>query len=544
MDETSFGTKETSGKRTKTYGRTTILANYTEDQILSASEKDLDNIIIEILQNSKGIHEINEMETNYLKGYYYGNQDIQYKVKKTREEINNKSVENWLYSLVEFKKAYLLGQPIKYVQIGSEGDNTPNKEISVLNSYVKYENKKSKDMEIFQDMLVCGRGYRYINKDPKGKEDEAPFEIINCPVDRTEVVYSSKLGNEQLFAYIVTPMERTFVVTNDNGQEVTQTEDYNDYQVYLRDRILSYTDKGGTLAREGDAVPLLYGEHIITEYYLNKKRISLTEICKDLLDDINYLESLDKDDMEQFVNSIMIITNAQFTEEDLDNVKRFGAMSIKSTDQNKASVDLLQNRLKAQDTQTYYNRLLTALHNIAGVPMASDNGNTQYGDTGVAKLTGQGFMYSTVRLNNEMTMFNNCDLNSLKVILAICRNVESSEIKTLRLTDIEGTFQIDMSSNLLTKAQGLQILYSCDVPRKYANAIVNLFSDPNAVTQDQEKMFGEQISQLNAKNSSTSSFGGNNEGIDNNFSTTNDENKANAQNNRITELSQKDSQMK
>lgn len=539
-----FGTKETSGKRKKTFGRTTILANYTEDELLNADDTMLDLIITGILQNADGFHAENEKETNYLKNYYYGDQDIKYKTKKTREEINNKTVENWLYSIVEFKKAQLLGQPIKYVQVGSEKNDSANEEISTLNSYAKYENKRRKDMDIFQDMLVCGRGFRYVNKDPKGKEDEAPFELINCPADRTEVVYSSKLGNEQLLAYIVTPMTQDIQTENDEGQIVTTPSGYNEYQVYLRNKIITYSNKDGTLRRVGEPIPLLYNEHIITEYYLNKKRISLTEICKDLLDDINYLESLDKDDMEQFVNAILVFTNAQFTGEDLDEVKKYGAVAIKSTDQNKASVDLLQGRLKAEDTQTYYSRLLSALLNIAGVPMASDNGSTVYGDTGQARLTGQGYTNADIRIANELTAFGDADINSLKVVLAICRSVDNSEIKNLRIRDIEGTFQIDMSSNLLTKAQGLQTLYSCDIPRKYANAIVNLFSDPNAVTQDQEKMFGEQISQLNAKDTSTELFGGNNETSDSGLNTTSDENKVNAQNNRITEVLQKDTQMK
>ena len=72
----------------KTYGRTTILANITEKDLLAS--KNLDEKIIDILENSKTIHEKNRIETLYLKGYYYGDQDIKCKEKHTREEINNK----------------------------------------------------------------------------------------------------------------------------------------------------------------------------------------------------------------------------------------------------------------------------------------------------------------------------------------------------------------------------------------------------------------------------------------------------------------------
>lgn len=225
----------------------------------------------------------------------------------------------------------------------------------------------------------------------------------------------------------------------------------------------------------------------------------MIEIGKDLFDDINYLESLDKDDMEQFVNAIMVFTNAEIDEEGLKGMKTLGAVSIKSTDQMKASVDLLQGRLNATDTQTYYTRLLTSLFQILGVPLATDNGTVTSGDTGKAKLTGQGFTSAGIRAEADETMFKMADINSLKVILKICRETANSGITNLKVVDIDAKFQRDMSDNLLVKTQGLMNLYACDIPREFANSIVNLFSDSNAVTEAQAKLFGSQVSQQGAK---------------------------------------------
>ena len=517
----------------KTYGRTTILANYTEEELLLlAQNKDLtslDNVIIEILKNSEDIHKKNHDESLYLKSYYYGDQDIKEKIKYTREEINNKTVENWAYAIIDFKKTYLLGKPIQYVQLNNSGEE----EIAILNKYVRYENKKAKDMQLYEDILVCGRGFRYTNKDKKIPPDEAPFELINCPVEDTEVVYSSKLGNEQLFSYIVTPKCYYANITNDNGEVVTEPVNYDEFQVYLRNKVLTYTNKDGNYSRIGDEKPLIWGEHIITEYYINKKRISLIELGKDLFNDINYLESLDKDDMEQFVNAIMVFTNAEVSEQDLTDIKKLGAVCINSTEQKKASVDLLQGRLNALDTQTYYTRLLTALHQILGVPVSSDSGTLTSGDTGKAKLTGQGYTSAGIRAEGDETMFGMCDYNSLKVILKICRETPNSGIEKLIVSDIDSKFQRDMSDNLLTKTQGLMNLYSCDIPRKYANSLVNLFGDPNAVTKEQETLFGKQVSQLNSKTS--------NQNNDNNKYVS-DNNKINYQNNNIKNKNEIDNQ--
>lgn len=481
----------------KTFGRQTILANYEEDDLLSLlSEKkikELDKIIIKILQQAEGIHQQNKAETIYLKGYLYGDQDIKNKKKYTREEINNKTTENWVWAFVDFKKSYLLGKPIQYVQL----NDAEGKEISILNQYVRYAQKKAKDMLIYEDALVCGRGFRYVNKNKRFKKGKAPFEIINCNPEDTEVVYSSKLGNEQLFSYIETEMIDYQPSTNDKGVLVTDEIPYSEYAVYLRNAALTYSNKGGTWHREGEPKPLLYDEHIITEYYLNKKRISMIEIGKDLFDDINYLESLDKDDMEQFVNAILVFTNATVTEDDLTDIKALGAVCINSTENKKASVDLLQGRLNATDTQTYYNRLLSALHQILGVPMSSENGSVTFGDTGQAKLTGQGYTDAGIRSEGDTTMFGVCDMQSLEVILKICKSTNNSEVKELSASDIDNKFQREMSENLLVKTQGLLNLYACDIPRSVANSIVNLFGDPNSVTEMQQQLFGEQQSQQN-----------------------------------------------
>ena len=485
----------------KTYGRTTILANITEKELLSKSGKDLDKAIIEILENSKTIHEKNRIETLYLKGYYYGDQDIKGKQKYTRDEINNKIVENWAYAFVDYKKTQLLGKPIRYVQL----DDKDSDEVSTLNKYVQYEGKTTKDLEIYEDVLVCGRGFRYVNKDANfvNEDDQSPFELINCPVEDTEVVYSSKLGNEQLFAYIVTQMECLVPSTNDKGETIYEPTTYEEYTVYLRNQMLVYSNKDGTFKREGKVVPLLLKEHIIQEYFVNRKRISLIEIGKDLFDNVNEIESLDKDDLEQFVNSIMVFTNAKVSQEDLEEVKELGAISIASTEGQKASVDLLEQRLNSNDTQVQYNRILDALHMILGVPKASDNGELNSGDTGKAKATGQGYTSATIRIQNDENMIKDCDKKVLKVILKICKNVSNSNIKKLLVSQLDNNLQIDQRDNLLVKTQGLLNLYSCDIPREIANSIVNLFSDPHQVTIEQEKLFGPQTS--NKVNSNTPS---------------------------------------
>ena len=188
----------------------------------------------------------------------------------------------------------------------------------------------------------------------------------------------------------------------------------------------------------------------------------------------------------------MVFTNAEIDEDALDEIKDLGAVSISSTEGREAHVDLLQQRLKAGDTQIYYNRLLTSLHQILAIPMASDNGSETSGDTGKAKLTGQGYTMAGIRIEGDENMFDRCDRKCLKIILKICSNSANSDIKELKVSQIDSKFSRDTSDNLLIKTQGLLNLYSCDIPREIANTVVNLFNDPNEVSRQQEKLFGKQ----------------------------------------------------
>jgi SPP1 family phage portal protein len=479
----------------KTYGRTTIYSKYTEEQLLSGSLDDQVTKVQEILTNAIPIHDQNKFETKYLIDYYRGIQDIYVeKEKHTRPEIDNKTVENWAFAFIDFKKAFLLGKEIQYVAL----DGKNNEEIDKLNNYVRFEGKKSKDIDLYEDVLVAGRGFRYVAKDKLTDDNEVPFEIINCDVAETEVVYSSKLGNEQLLEFVQTGMQDTITVVDENtGEETQKPLDYHEYTVYTRNYRFVFTDKNGALEYLPDETKVkLVKDHSIIEYYVNRLRLSLIEIGKDIFNDINYLESLDKDDMEQFVNAIMIFTNAKIDEKGLQMIKQLGAACINSTDTKKASVDLLQQRLNASDTQVYYNRLLNSLHQILGVPQASDNGNIETGDTGKARLTGQGYLSAGIRIQNDETKFGDADLKSLNVILKICKDTDNSGIKSLKITAIQPKFQVDMSENLLVKTQALQNLYDCKIPRNFANSIINLFPDPNAVTIAQAEIYGEEGADL------------------------------------------------
>lgn len=467
----------------KTYGRTTIYANITEKELLNGSREEQGKKIINILKDIKfqGLHDKNYSETKYLLNYMYGDQDIKLKQKKTRTDINHTSVENWAYAFVDWKKTFLLGKPVQYAPL----NDVSNEELITLNSYMVYENKNYLDLDLWEDVLACGRGFRYTGATKITDEDETPFELVNLDPWKTEVVYSSSINKEQLCAFVQTKM----ISYEEQFNEVENVEEmveipYNEYTVYTRNTQFVITDKNN-LWEIKDYKPLILNEHIVNEYYINKRRMSIIEIAKDIFDDINYVENLDLDDIEQFVNSIMVFTNAQIDAEGMKSIQEYGAVSIKSTEQKKASVELLQSRLKSLDTQIYYLRKINALHSILSVPQANNSGSND-AETGKATLTGQGFTSASVRVEGEEIAFKRCDRNSLKTILKICKKNPNSNVKNLKVSDIEIKLSRDLSDNLLIKSQALQILANANIPPEIRNQVVNLFSDPANVTKLQK----------------------------------------------------------
>ncbi len=466
----------------KTFGRTTIYAPFTEEEFLSGSDNDIQNKIYDILNNSITIHEQNKKESQYLQDYLYGDQDIKNKVKLTRTDINNKGVENWAFAFMDWKKAFLLGKPIQYAPL----NDVANDEISKLNSYVNYEGKAQKDQDLFEDIFTCGRAFRYNVGSKIDDDDEAPFDIVNLDVLNTEVVYSNSIYHEQLLAYVQTDMQYIVSEVNpETGKPENREVNYDEFTVYTRNRQYTINNRNGNFQTIKSS-PLIANKHIVTEYFFNKKRESMLELVKDILDDINDVENFDKDDIEGFVNAIMVFTNAEVNEEGMKAIQQYGAVSIKSTDQKKASVELLQSRLKSLDTQIYYLRKLSALHSILSVPQATQNGEISNAETGKAVLTGQGFTSASVRIQNEENSFKECDRRALKVILKICKSSADSGIKNLKVSDIDIKFSRDLSDNLLTKTTALLNLKSANIPPEIRNAVINLFSDPLSVTKMQE----------------------------------------------------------
>lgn len=363
------------------------------------------------------------------------------------------------------------------------------------------EDKASLDKELAEWQYICGTAYRWVEADRKGEEDDAPFELSVPDPRRTFVVYSNDIKGEPLFSgyisYFVdhimtddkTPLVvkyRVVTIYTDTHKYIFR-EDNNEYKIMPQSIPIS--------EEMVNAYPLeIKGQRII-EYPLNNSRLGLIELVMSDLEAINKIKSADLDGIDQFIQSLLVFINQEI---DLATFKKLvanGAIQVVSQDQSRpADVKLLTNQLTHTETKVVSDDRYESLLSIVGIPRL--NHKASGGDTGQARLLGEGWTMADERARQDELSFKKSERKFLKLILSICKfktKGKEEQIKTLRLSDIDIKFTRNKSDNLLVKTQGLMNMMSAQVPPEVAFVTCDLFSDPNDVYQKGKDYFGESF---------------------------------------------------
>ena len=410
-------------------------------------------------------------------------------------------LENHAFEIVEFKKAYVYGEPVQYVQKGEKNSEYVNPEISIINKYMESEDKSSKDKDLAEWQYICGTAYRWADIDNKEDEDEAPFEISTPDPRRTFVVYSSGIKEEQLFSGHYSCFSENLI--SEDGQSYTNK--YRIITIYTEDKMYKFKESFETcelmqqnLPQIGldeketkvDAYPLVIKGHRIIEYPLNTARIGLIELVMSGLNALNRIKSDDLDGIDQFIQSLLVFINQEVDLETFKTLVEAGAIQVSSDNPQKpADVKLLTQQLLHSETKIVtddiYNNILT----ICGIPRLNDKPSG--GDTGQARLLGEGWTMADERAKQDELSFKKSERQFLKLILNICKY--KSQIKTLKISDIDIKFTRNKSDNLLVKTEGLMNMKQSQVAPEIAFTICGLFSDPNDVYAKSKKYFGEDF---------------------------------------------------
>lgn len=461
--------KATNNKFRQYYGRQMITADYTENEM---NEKTISKILTEKF----AIHEKNAQEIDYLYNYYKGKQPILEKTKTVRENINNIVLENNALFAVEFKKGYVFGEPIQYVQRG----DTANNEVLTLNSYMTAENKYVKDWELAEWLYICGVAPRLIISEEDN--EESPFSIYNLDPRTSFVVYENGLGNKKLFGC-------TYVEKDDGSKKGTIFTKNKQY-VFSGD-IGKFSVKLATTEKNPAGIHLFKSVPIF-EYTLNKSRMGIVEIGISMFDALNNISSNDVDGLEQCVQSLVVFVNNDVDAETFKELMDLGAVKVKSENPSMpADVKLLINDLSHDETKVIYDRIYNNMLTILGIPAKNDKASG--GDTGQARLLGEGWTMADERAKQDELSFKKTAKEELKLILDICKIAPASGIEKLTLKDVDIKFTRNKSDNLLVKAQSLLNLKQAEIAPDIAMTVCGLFSDPNETYYKSKEYFGDSL---------------------------------------------------
>ena len=430
------------------------------------------------LSKCVSINTENTSDAIALKKYYKGVQKVLFKTRLNGvTDNNNKIVINHIYRQVEFKKGFMVGNPISY-SLGVADKNTDD--MTDLNRFFKDCSKASKDIDKYEDLYVCGIALQYIiPKKTDYDKGEAPFELYNIEVGNAFKVYSSDVTGKPLFDVIISE-----VIKDDKFNTEKQYDVY--YMQKNEEYCLTTTYKGiGKEQRSNVIEKEPYKFLPLIEYSLNKNRMGIVELVMAIQDGLNTIQSNQIDDIVEFVNSYLVFENQDLGKDWAKKVKEFRknrAILLRTKNpQLPAKLNLLKQTMQHTEINAFFEMLVQEMYDIIACPKTS-GGVTSGGDTGQARILGNGWESAQNQATVDISYVLQYEYELLKKVISICKVADKdSEIKDINASDIDIKFSINMSNNILTKTQALQNLYTMHIPYEEALDIVNVTSDTHGL---------------------------------------------------------------
>lgn len=423
--------------------------------------------IVDLAMN--GDHAANRSQMEYLFKYERGLQPVLNRKKEIRSEICHKVVENHASEIVDFTVGYQAGNPISLVarSVNVELKHS-DKRIVKINEMLAEENKQAKDIELFRNFQIAGVAYAMVL--PKDEVTAtSPFDLLILDPRNTFIVYSNDAYERPMVAV-------TYSVTKEGVKRVT---------AYTKDFIYDFSvnESGGT--ENFYKVPNILRMIPIIEFAANSDYAGCFEKAIPLMDAINDINSNRVDDIEQFVQSILWIHNAELSEDGKKELKEGGGLlQTKSVGNGAdAKVNYLTQTLNQNETQTYVDYLYKQVLQICGVPSREKSTG---GNTGSAMYLSNGYEQAESRAKAMESMYSRSMLQVVELILRICKlsvNVDS-DVKELETRYIDIEFSRDRTYDLASRTNALATLLNTGVEPLHAMRTVDLFNDVETVYHD------------------------------------------------------------
>ena len=378
--------------------------------------------IIDALNLALKVHYENARNIRYLLDYHNGAQNILYREKDVRPDVDNKVVVNYANTFTRDIIGYTYGKPMQYVARRSDEDGTIKEEVRLLNDYAEMNDKSASDQEKATNASIYGISHRAVFPRKNASDDEAPYYYINLDSENTFVAYSSQLDREPVFACTYTKSyglnESNYVLftvyTADNVFVYKVPFAGVDYDSYISSTVTEdHLVKGFPKKNPLGMIPIIECEN-------NQFRMGHWETAITLMDAINKVTSDSVNDVEQFVNAILVAINAEFSKEQMDNVREYKYAEVKSGQGLNADLKYIQAQLDGSSVEQLRQYLEDCLRAVVGIPDRKTRGGGG-GDTGDAVKLRDGWADMEVVARTTETFNKKSEKKELKIILKILK---------------------------------------------------------------------------------------------------------------------------
>lgn len=421
----------------RTYGRKRIII-----------EKEVTrDTLIEILQKALPIHSENVQDIQYLISYCKGEQNIYNRTNNDagyNQDINNQTVINYAWSSVRDIVGYTFGKNTQYTPTGDKF----REDIDEINRILTYENNALADHESSTYASICGLGYLCMLPSEELLGDYMPdVPLIDISLDPTTtfVVQSARPGNPvTLSVTYYTDLERTY------------------FTCYTDDKIFYLVSEGNLSLVTGTKYNIQefdnpIGLNPISMVQNNAFLLGDFEVAISVLDAINQLASDTLNDVENVIKSLLIVLNAEITEETVTKVKKNRILELVAGDDNKKpDAKFIYQQLDAMGMQNIREYLEEAYKQIIGIPDRKTRGGGG-GDTGDAVKLRDGWADIEIVARIKEQYFRKAKRKQVAVAVRILQklNLISKDFRTKYLDIKVPRNQVD---NLQTKAQAFSTL--------------------------------------------------------------------------------------
>lgn len=404
---------------------------YITTEILEEINKgNITRDVKEFLENAIELKEKEAKKYSKLEKYFNNDEDILNKNRMLPESANNKILANYARYITTLNVGYFMSEPVNYSVIDLPGTEEEGIDISPIIDVYKKNTILEVDKANSSKLSKYGKCYEliYINEDTEirsksiNPQNAVIFKMRN--LEETEALGMYFINNDKESLLYLYTVQNNLVVKRAGGvYEVTSIE------------------------------PNRFNEIPLIEIKNNEEETGDFENITSLIDAYNKIMSNDVDNIEEFVDSILVVQGdtKPMTLEQSRILRESRAMSIEN-----GTVNYLTKTLDENGLTIALRRLAQDIHKFSFTPDMSDENfaGTQSGVALEFKL-----LPFELHMKTKQAQYTKALKKRFKIyniFLNILSNVKLIDLENVKIEFVRGLPKNDMEvADMITKLQGI-----------------------------------------------------------------------------------------